>query len=347
MSGQQDYAIGDGWKGILAEVGVDHLDVLRRARLPEDLLSRSDVRLSTDALFRFTAALDDSVGDAAFWVRLTDAMRPEWFSPPLFAALCSPDLATAAQRLSLFKPLIGPITLEVSDDPEGLRLRYRWKDRSLSPPASMHAIEALFVVKLARLGTRQRICPTSVEVPALPSDPRPCEDFLGVRLRRGDDIVVRFRPADAHRPFLTSSAAMWSIFEPELRKRLADLQAEATTAERATAVLLEALPSGDFAVDSVARRLALSSRTLQRRLRQEGTSFKELVADTRLRLARHYLHRTRLSATEIAYLLGFDEPTSFFRAFSRWTGTTPETMRRQLRSDAGHPAPAETLSPST
>jgi len=73
----------------------------------------------------------------------------------------------------------------------------------------------------------------------------------------------------------------------------------------------------------------VSTRTLQRRLRGEGTSFKAVVDTTRESLARHYLRRTHLSSTEIAYLLGFDEASSFFRAFQRWTGTTPETLRRQ------------------
>ncbi|MCB9697640.1 MAG: helix-turn-helix transcriptional regulator [Alphaproteobacteria bacterium] len=83
-------------------------------------------------------------------------------------------------------------------------------------------------------------------------------------------------------------------------------------------------------MERVARRLAVSTRTLQRRLREEGTSFKEVVDTTREGLARHYLGRTQLSASEIAFLLGFEEPNSFFRAVQRWTGTTPETLRRRL-----------------
>ncbi|MBX2803664.1 MAG: AraC family transcriptional regulator [Myxococcales bacterium] len=335
MARTQGYSIGENWKGILAEVGVDHVDVLRRARLPEDLLNREGVRLTTEAFLRFSEALDASVEDPSFWVQLTEAMSPEWFMPPVFAALCSPDLATATERLARFKPLIAPITLDIRDGPGGLELTYRWKDATLRPPAYMHGLEALFVVKLARLGTRVRIRPTEVVVPQLPRDPRPFEEFLGVRMKRGDVIRVRFDDADARRPFLTANSAMWRIFEPELRKRLADLEGDATFAERTRAVLLEALPSGQFAIDAVARRLAVSSRTLQRRLSDEGTSFKEVVGVTRESLARHYLHRTHLTSTEIAFLLGFEEPTSFFRAFQRWTGTTPEAWRREVSESPG------------
>lgn len=333
MTSHHTYAIGDGWKGILAQVGVDHADVLRRARLPEDLLNRHDVRLSTESFLRFFWALDASVGDPTFWVRLTEATSPEYFTPPVFAALCSPDLATAAERVARFKPLIGPIVLDVRDDPDGLELTYRWKDATLRQPAFMNGTEALFVTRLARLGTRQQIRPSAVIVPELPRDPRPFEDYLGIRMRLGDTIRVTFTAADARRPFLTANRAMWDIFEPELGKRLADLEGDATFSDRTRAVLIEALPSGQGGMDAVARRLAVSSRTLQRRLKGEGTCFKAVVDTTREGLARHYLRRTQLTATEIAFLLGFDEPTSFFRAFQRWTGTTPESLRRVLAAE--------------
>lgn len=334
MARGQTYAIGDGWKAILAEVGVDHAHVLRRAQLPEDTLNRDGVRLSNESFLRFFQALDASVEDQAFWVRFTEATKPEFFTPPVFAALCSPDLATAAERVALFKPLLGPIVLEVRDTSEGLELTYRWKDPTVRQLAFMNGAEALFATQLARLGTRQRIRPVSVIVPELPRDPLPFENFLGLRMTRGDVIRVTFSSTDAHRPFLTASRAMWDIFEPELRRRLADLEAHATYAERTRAVLMEGLPSGRSGMDDVARRLAVSARTLQRRLRSEGTSFKAVVDDTRESLTRHYLRRTQLTGTEIAYLLGFDEPNSFFRAVRRWTGATPETLRRQLKAEA-------------
>lgn len=330
MASNQVYAIGEGWRGILAEVGVDYGDVLRRAGLPDDLLNRDNVRLSSESFLRFFEALDASVGDPTFWVRLTEAMNPEFFTPPVFAALCSPNLAVAAERLARFKPLLGPISLDVRDAAEGLKLVYRWNDVAAKQPAYMHGLEALFATNLARLGTRERIRPTEVVVPAFPRDPQPFEAYLGIRMKRGKVIRVTFSAADAHRPFLTANSTMWSIFEPELRKRLSDLQGDATFAERTRVVLMEALPSGQAGMDNVARRLGVSSRTLQRRLRGEGTNFKAVVDATRERLARHYLRRTQLSSTEIAYLLGFDEATSFFRAFQRWTGTTPEALRQRV-----------------
>ena len=80
-------------------------------------------------------------------------------------------------------------------------------------------------------------------------------------------------------------------------------------------------------MDHVARKLAISKRTLQRRLREDGATFQEVLADVREALARHYLQRTTLSGAEISYLLGFEDPNSFSRAFHAWTGKTPEQLR--------------------
>jgi AraC-like DNA-binding protein len=75
----------------------------------------------------------------------------------------------------------------------------------------------------------------------------------------------------------------------------------------------------------------VSGRTLQRRLADEGVTFREVVRGTRERLAKHYLTNTPLPYGEVAFLIGFDEPSSFFRAFREWTGMTPESVRMAAR----------------
>jgi AraC-like DNA-binding protein len=120
---------------------------------------------------------------------------------------------------------------------------------------------------------------------------------------------------------------MWRIFAPDLRRRLADLDRAESTAERVRAALVELLPAGDGTATGVARRLALSNRTLQRRLAAERTSFQAVLLHTRHALARSYLNRPDVSVGEIALLLGYDEPSSFYRAFRRWSGVTPQEAR--------------------
>jgi len=94
--------------------------------------------------------------------------------------------------------------------------------------------------------------------------------------------------------------------------------------------LLAAPANGSVtSVEAVARRLAMSPRTLQRRLSEEGTSFDSLREETRKQTAETFLADRRLSVSEVAFLLGFSEPGAFHRAFKRWHNTTPDAFRRQ------------------
>jgi AraC-like DNA-binding protein len=192
-------------------------------------------------------------------------------------------------------------------------------------------MELLFCVTLARIGTREPVRPILFTTQALPDSLTLYEDFLGTPVRRGARNQVTFTGADARLPFLTSNDSLWTAFEPDLRARLADLATPATTTQRARAAMLEALPSGLVTVEAIAHKLALSPRTLQRQIKAEGTSYQQILRETRESLARHYLERTALPASEISFLLGFDEPNSFYRAFKTWTGTTPDQARTQTQ----------------
>ncbi|WP_258875736.1 AraC family transcriptional regulator [Paraburkholderia sp. BL27I4N3] len=140
-----------------------------------------------------------------------------------------------------------------------------------------------------------------------------------------------FAAEDVERPFLTENHKMWSYFKPALRMRLAELDRTASMAERLRGVLLEALPAGELTMDVVCRKLGVSTRTLQRKLKTEGTSFQETLDVLRESLAKHYLTNSSMSGAEISFLLGFDDPNSFARAFQAWTGKTPQVARLALR----------------
>ena len=123
---------------------------------------------------------------------------------------------------------------------------------------------------------------------------------------------------------------MWNSFEPQLRIRLAELTGATTAAEKVRATLVELLPSGTSSMNDVARALATSTRSLQRQLRAEGTTYQEILGQTRAALARHYLAEGSTSTAEIALLLGYQEPRSFQRAFVDWTGQTPHSFRHRI-----------------
>lgn len=321
------YALDTTWRTLLVDLGVNPADVLRRASLPEDMLLQPSARLSSPDYYRLWDGIEALTGDPLLPLRLIEAVRAESFSPPLFAALCSPNLLAAVQRVERYKRLIGPIRFEVVQTPERVTIEYVWLDAPFVPPASFVMMEILFGVQLARMGTRQSIRPVEVMTTQLPALLKPYEDFLGIRMRTGNRHRIAFAASDAATPFLTSNDRLWAAFEPDLRQRLADIDVAVTTAKRVHAALLEGLPSGLITIEAIARKLGLSKRTLQRRIEGEGRSFRDILKGTREALARHYLEKTRLPIAEISFLLGFDEPNSFYRAFRAWTGNTPDALR--------------------
>jgi AraC-like DNA-binding protein len=189
------------------------------------------------------------------------------------------------------------------------------------------AFELTFWVQIARIATRERIVPlavhTTLNIPTIDA----YTAYLGVEPIHADFNCVTFSATDASRPFLTVNEGMWAIFEPALNKRLKDLTLESSFSERVRACLIETLASGQTSIDAVADKLAVSGRTLQRRLHAEGTSFQRILDELREELARYYLTTSDYTSGQIAFLLGYEEPNSFYRAFRAWTGQTPEHLR--------------------
>lgn len=144
-----------------------------------------------------------------------------------------------------------------------------------------------------------------------------------------EDLLVPMRAADAE---LLEAA----IAEAELR--LAKLPTDLDFADQVARMVMSLLSSGNATIEHVSATLGSSPRTVQRRLRESGVVFNDLVANIRLELSRHYLGDPSLRLTDVAFLLGYSDLTSFSRAFRRWTGQTAIDFRRD-RLEAAAPPP--------
>ena len=272
-----------GWQPLLKDLGLAASRVLRKAGLPDDLLSRSGDGLTTDEYFRFWRALEAEAGDAMFPLRIVETVSAESFAPPLFAALCSANLMQAVQRPAKYKQLVAPMKLDVNVGQAGeLTVSPRWQSVQIDVPYSLQVAEIAFFLRLARLATREPVKALRVEISRLPPSAytRRYESFFGVRVQHGESPSITFTAADALRPFLTINEGMWRVFEPDLRRRLSELDATATIAERVHAVLLELLPGNAATIEKTAERRHEQAHATASP-EDEGESFRASVNSTR------------------------------------------------------------------
>src|ERR1700694_3886511 len=140
-----------------------------------------------------------------------------------------------------------------------------------------------------------------------------------------------FVHADLTVPLPTSNPPLAELHERFAGEYLRHFD-HAQTSYRAREVIIRRLPDGEPRRDQIAGELCMSERTLQRRLEEEATSFLQLLDDTRRELAEQYLSRLHLSLAQAAYLLGFADQRSFFRARRRWFGISPPAFPQPIAS---------------
>lgn len=330
MNPTQSFTISPGWAVLIADLGIAPANVLRRAGLPDDLLSRGQTALPPKEFFALAKAVEDEVGDPNLPILVGRAISVEAFDPPIFAAICSRNLNQAAIRIAQYKRLTGPVDLLVTQSDDETVLEYRWPP-NLQAPALVAITEIVFWVALVRLATRVEVQPVRIITPEPPHDVNAYREYLGIAFQEGPSQSIAFSAEDAALPFLTANEPMWGFFQNELRGRLAEMNETSTTSDRARGALLELLPAGQVFIQDVAKTLGVTKRTLQRKLRNEKSSFRSLLNETRRDLALHYLEHTQLQVGEISFLLGFKNTNAFSRGFYAWTRKTPRQVRTALR----------------
>ncbi len=167
--------------------------------------------------------------------------------------------------------------------------------------------------------------------------PAVAAQVLGTPVDYGSDSYrFRFAAAALDWPVLRASPALLSAFEAQAAAAIEVFSARRTrpVSEGVLRAVTEQLRGQAPAVDEVADALAMGVRTLQRRLEDEGSSYSALLDEARHALALRHLGRSDVPVAEIAFLLGFSEPSAFTRAFRRWTGDAPTAYRRRAAASA-------------
>ncbi|WP_448554924.1 AraC family transcriptional regulator ligand-binding domain-containing protein [Thalassotalea montiporae] len=334
----QKYMLDIGWLLLLNDLKIDPQDALKKAQLSVCMLDEPQLELTAAEYYRLWESLVTMTKDSSFPLKVVKTISPEMFNPPIFAALCSPNFDGAIKRLKQYKPLIGPIKLnitkEISCDDASEKntvITLSGVPNEQPLPIWLSLFELLFLVHLLRMGTREQVIPVKVElahdVRSLPSL-EDYSEFLGIEMESGNANRLVLAHTSMQLPFKTVNKGILQAFEPGLALRLNDLGKSASFKQRVRAYLFETIASGGVSMQNAASHLAVSPRTMQRRLKSEKTSFQKELAEVRKELAMHYLKKTEYNSLEIAFLLGYDDPNSFFRAFNKWTGKTPERVRK-------------------
>lgn len=325
------FTISPSWKVLLSDMHLDIAEVLAHAKLPADLFSRAQASVTSEEYFRFCHGLEQAAGEREFPLLLAKHLSVESFDAPFFAAICSPDLNTALARIQQYKPLVGPMHMQIDNNQYATTLTISCYGYTGELPKCLSLSEVVFFTQLARLASRCEIKPLAVILPHLPQNIAQYQDYFGCKMSCGKEVQITFSSQDATRPFITSNAPMWEFFEANLNQKLIDLDTQASTIERVKAVLLESLPAGNVTIDFVAQKLAMTKRTLQRKLTVEAETFQSVLQQVRAELADHYLQKSHMSLSEISFLLGFREANSFIRAFTSWRGISPGNFRTQYQ----------------
>ena len=312
---------------LFESVGINIGELLRASHLPEDLLSRREIMLTEEEYFRLMEQVGlMTKGDEVIRIATNEGI--ETFSPPVFAAYCSSDGRNFLTRLAHYKRLVGPLQFIVTEQEKDLELEISSITEGLTVPAFWAELEIVFILNLMRKATQADITPVCVSFQHEVQS-RVLAEYLGCQPTQGNRNVLTLSQANAALSFITRNESMWQYIEPELRRRLSEMEIDDSMAARVRSALVELLPAGKTTIDFVASKLCMSRRTLQRKLTDEHTTFQQQLNSTRLLLAQNYLRDSERTNDDIAFLLGYEDTTSFLRAFSTWTGQTVTEYKKR------------------
>lgn len=241
-----------------------------------------------------------------------------------YLVLTSDSVGAGVCQLARYYGLIGnPVALEVRERGDPVRIEL---------PGSPAPFGVEFTVSLIVLHLREetdgRFAAQRIHFQHTPDDAAQFERTLGCPLEPQASWSGISVSRDAWRlPLRRRDPVLRAVLEGQADERLARLPARTGLALEVQRALSDRIAQGDTRIGRVASQLAMSGRTLQRRLEALGVSYRDLLEEARKEAAGRYITSSLLSIAEVAFLVGYSEPAAFHRAFKRWYGMTPQQYR--------------------
>lgn len=324
----------------LNEVGLRTSDVLERAGLPSGLLDEPKVQVTTEELFALWRGIGEASRDPAIGLKLGEETKADQHDPIGLVALAAGSFGEAVRQAGRYKEITCPEEILTETKRGEWSIQFRWLEAEGAEPEILVDVCFAWIVSLARLGTGEKITPLRIELVQRRENARVLERHFGCPVIAGagrNALIFRFE--DAERPFVTRNADLLAMLAPQLDEELKRHRGkEQSFPEQVRTAIQRKLAGRRPKMQEIAKELRISARTLQRRLQESGRSFQQLLEEARHELARHYLAYSLLELNETAYLLGYEDSSSFVRAFRGWEGVPPAHWRDTQRAKAALPA---------
>ncbi|WP_342546918.1 AraC family transcriptional regulator ligand-binding domain-containing protein [Lysinibacillus sp. FSL K6-4013] len=314
------------WEG-LRQVGIAPQDVVRKARLPITIINEPVVSITQ--YFSIWQAYSDIIDDTAKGIiKLATSFEPNHYPPTVLVAYHARDYRDALKRMARYKQLCPPESLRITEEGEECTIELEWSYTEQPGPPMLVGITLAFLLELGRRGTGQPIAAKFVEFSHEMGDVQSLEDYFGCSIQIGakcNRLTIHRRDLDRH--FASYNLELLEMLTPLLDQSLNVHQHSSSITEMVKWIIKRSLAGGRPDIQTVASELGMSDRTLQRRLTNECTSFKFLLTQVRQDQAREYLADPSLDIKDVAFLIGYEDQNSFYRAFHLWEGDTPSNWR--------------------
>lgn len=315
-------------------LGVSRAELLSASGLNESQLSDPDGRIAFHAHEQLWQELHSRLAVSEPGLAIGANLAPGPFSVLGYLLQSSATLGDALAAALRYQRLVGEGgELQLQERGNELRVLYR----PVNPHAAVTrtrvlALMVFWIQLMAPLVHHYRLLRAEFAHPQ-PDDLTPYQAAFNCPLAFGCADYALVLPLELRAaPLIQANPPLQTLLRQHAEALLARLPSEGLVA-RVVTLLGAQLAHGEPDRAELARTLNLSERTLQRRLADEGSSYQQLLSDTRQQLAERYLDDGQLPAAEIALLLGYSEPSVFFRAFRNWTGLTPGEYRQRKRSE--------------
>lgn len=324
--------------GFAASAGVSPPELLRAAGIDPMLLGDPDGYVLRSQEVRLWDEAVRLTGDGDFGLHLAEwvAGHPEdLFDVLAFAVRSSPTLGEHYRLAGRYIPLIHEgVYLSLEEDGDVARLVHGHIPEQIGPRQPVEGMLALMLL-MGRKTTGEDLVPQMVRFShARPERVSEQERVFGAPVCYGcprSELVLARELLERPQPH--AELRLLAMLNRQLDRLLAELPERRSFQDMVKRCMMDELPEREPVVATVAAKLHMSARSLQRRLQSEGTSFAEVLGELRRELALRYLEDRRLSIREVGFLLGFVDVTAFHRAFKRWTESTPAEYRRTATRD--------------